>query len=213
LLNSAETLVDLGCGTNPHPRASCGVDAFIEPTHRQLGHGETIKPATLNCEFIRADLSSLPFADKQFDVAYSHHVFEHVPDPRSACREMTRVARRGVIITPSPFAEIAFGREYHLWMVFHRGKTIFFLRKRKEDDRPFGAHPAFSNGSWRALSSTNAFDILLNDGSWYHGLERMRRLETKIKHLWYSRSPIMETMYFWEGDIRCVVIEEDGKIH
>ena len=36
-LNTSKRIIDLGCGANPHPRASVGVDAFLEPIHRALG--------------------------------------------------------------------------------------------------------------------------------------------------------------------------------
>lgn len=46
---------------------------------------------------------ALPFGDKQFDVAFSNAVLEHVGDERRQrdfVREVTRVSRRGVIAIP-----------------------------------------------------------------------------------------------------------------
>jgi hypothetical protein len=86
-----------------------------------------------------------------------------------------------------------------LWLVFARGQTLFFLRKRAVDDRPFGDHP-------------NAFDVLLNDGGWYRGRESMPSLSRAFRQHWYSHSPVMETVFVWQGSFECVAIEEDGAI-
>src|SRR3989304_5429231 len=131
-LSKARNIVDLGCGNNPHPKATVAVDAYMEPEHRGMGQGPVINTKLLSdkgVHFIQAELSSLPFADKEFDFAYSHHAFEHLSDPKKACREMYRVARAGVIITPSVFAEVSFGRPYHLWFVIARGSRLIFIRK------------------------------------------------------------------------------------
>lgn len=160
-----------------------------------------------------ADLLALPFADKSFDFAYSHHVFEHLSDPRRACREMCRIARAGVIITPSIFAELAFGRPYHRWLVIARGNTIVFIEKQKAEDRPFGQHPIPKpGGGYKVGPDTNPFDILLNDGGWYHGREKMPRLSRLLRQYWYSHSPVMETIFLWENGFNCVVIHADGRI-
>lgn len=215
-LNTAKRLVDLGCGANPHPRASVSVDAFLEPIHRALGHGPQIEAGHFRhkgVQFVQADIENLPFVDKEFDFAYSHHVFEHLPNPKKACAEMMRVAQAGAIITPSVFAEIAFGRPYHLWFVLARGTTLFFLRKTARDDRPFGEHPiATAGGGYQAVAQTNPFDILLNDGSWYNGGERMPRLSRLLRKYWYSHSPVMEVVFLWKNSFNCVVILDDGHV-
>lgn len=215
-LQKAKKVIDLGCGTNPHPRAMVGVDAFLEPVQRALGYGRRIRVEDFRkrgVQFIQADLTALPFADKSFDFAYAHHVFEHLPDPQKACAEMRRIAKAGAIITPSIFAEIAFGRPYHLWLVIARGNTLIFVRKMAYEDCPFGKHPIpKKKGGYIVTSETNPFDILLNDGGWYHGREKMPRLSRLLRKYWYSHSPVMEVVFLWEGDFNCVVVHEDGRI-
>lgn len=215
-LQQAKRVIDLGCGANPHPRAIVGVDAFLQPLQRTFGYGPEIRAGDLRkrgVEFVQADLAALPFADKSFDFAYAHHVFEHLSDPKKACAEMCRIAHAGVIITPSPFAEIAFGRPYHLWLVLARGNTIVFIRKTQREDRPFGDHPVPRiGGGYKVTPQTNPFDILLNDGRWYHGREGMPRLSRLIQTYWYSHSPVMETIFLWKRCFSCIVIQEDGSI-
>lgn len=215
-LSKAKKIVDLGCGTKPHPQATVAVDAFLEPGHRTLGSGATIDPKAFeksNVRFVQADITNLPFADKEFDFAYSHHVFEHLPEPKKACMEMCRIAKAGAIITPSIFCEIAFGRPYHLWLVFARNDTLFFVRKTNRENCPFGDHPVpQENGTFNVTSTTNPFDILLNDGHWYWGLQRMPRLSRLLRKFWYSHSPVTEVIFLWQGTFNCVVLREDGRI-
>jgi SAM-dependent methyltransferase len=47
------------------------------------------------------DVAAMPFVDGQYDFVVCTQVFEHVPDPRQACRELARVVKPGgqVIIT------------------------------------------------------------------------------------------------------------------
>lgn len=215
-LNKAEHVIDLGCGGNPHPKATIAVDAFLKPEHRALGQGPVINSKTFRdkgVHFVQAELSSLPFCDKEFDFAYSHHAFEHLSDPKNACMEMCRIARAGVIIAPSVFAEFAFGRPYHLWFVVARGNRLIFIRKTDREDRPFGDHPKKdTNGKFIVTPESNPFDILLNDKDWYKGGEKMPRLSTLIRRYWYSHSPVMEVVFLWEDSFRCTVIREDGTI-
>lgn len=215
-LSKAKRVIDMGCGANPHPRASVGVDAFLDPLQRGLGYGPKIDPEDLyskGVQFVRADLENLPFEDKIFDFAYSHHAFEHLPNPQKACSEMMRIAHAGVIITPSFFTEVAFGRHYHLWFVFARGNTLFFVRKTEREGRPFGEYPIVKKGGgYKTNSRTNPFDILLNYNNWYNGIERMPRLSRLIRKYWYSHSPVMEVVFLWQNSFNCVVILEDGHV-
>ena len=51
------------------------------------------------------DEDHVPEPDDAFDFAYCRHVLEDLQSPVVAFREVTRLARRGYIETPSPFAE------------------------------------------------------------------------------------------------------------
>ena len=210
-------IVDLGCGARPHPCATMAVDRYLEPAQRLLGGGAGLSADTferLGVRFVKADLENLPFGDKEFDYARSSHAFEHLPDPKRACEEMARVARAGVIITPSIFAEHAFGRPYHHWMVLARGDTLIFVKKVPELDRPFGDHPRRGEeGKFEVTPESNPFDLLLNNPGWYKGRERMPRLAKLLQRYSRSHHPVMEVVFQWEDDIRCVVIDEHGAIH
>ena len=215
-LSVADRLIDLGSGANPHPRAFVAVDAFMKPLHRNLCHGPEINSESFKgkgVHFVQADLADLPFADKAFDFAYSRHVFEHLADPKRTCSEVCRIAQRGAIVTPSIFAEIAFGRPYHRWFVIARGKTLIFIRKMLQDNQPFGEHPVpKKGGGYKVTKQTNPFDILLNEGRWYQGNESMPRLSRLLSQYWGSHASVMEVVFLWEGSFDCVVIEGDGRL-
>lgn len=71
------------------------------------------------------DASALPFEDKAFDFVLMSHVMEHVVDPLAVAEELSRVAKSGVIVCPSPFKEGLFGfhEQDHLWYVWPPGKS------------------------------------------------------------------------------------------
>jgi SAM-dependent methyltransferase len=163
-LSGSETIIDLGCGNNPVKGATVGVDLYIKPEERLIEAGPTIDIKAMKQKgitFINSRIyGHLHFSDKEFDFAYSHHVFEHLEDPAIACKEMMRIAKSGVIITPSIFAESIFGRPYHRWLVMQRNNTIFFFKKRKFEDRPFGEHPKWDENKkkWTVEENTNSFE-------------------------------------------------------
>lgn len=76
--------------------------------HREFGGNKTIDICGIEAQgikFVEADFENLPFIDKAFDVAYSHHVVEHLDNPEKGLCEMQRVAKSGIIMCPSIFAE------------------------------------------------------------------------------------------------------------
>src|SRR5690349_9030014 len=81
-------IIDLGCGNDPVSGASVGVDCHIDPKERLAGSGPAIDIQKLEergVRFVEARIDApLPFKDKEFDFAYSHHVFEHLDDPALA---------------------------------------------------------------------------------------------------------------------------------
>lgn len=69
--------------------------------------------------FVKADIAceALPFADKEFDVCLCTHTLEDLPSPFLAIREMSRVAKRGLIVTPSMGEDMRFGPiDYTNWL-------------------------------------------------------------------------------------------------
>ena len=214
-LKHAQNIIDLGCGNNPVTGAKVGVDFHLDPKERLTGLGpriDTQKFKDRGIDFVHTRIDGpLPFKDKQFDFAYSHHVFEHLDDPGLACREMIRIASSGVIITPSFFAEQMFGRSYHRWLIMDREKCLYFFRKRPFEQTPFGQPPKFdkSKDTWVLDEETNPFDMLLNDGNWYQGQEgQMPKLSQILQKHWQDHSPLLEIIFIWDDEFEWKIFDE-----
>lgn len=90
--------MDVGCGEGmqtilPPELAVVGVDRVDRPAYAQGSR-----------EFVKADARDLPFADDEFEIAFSNSVIEHVVDPEDRARyaaEVRRVARRYFVQTPN----------------------------------------------------------------------------------------------------------------
>lgn len=214
LIQESKMMVDLGCGSNPHPHAKVAVDKYIEPIHRKFGNNQNIDIAEMEkngIKFVQADFENLPFTDNQFDFAYSHHVIEHLDDPSKACLEMQRIARGGVIYCPSILSEYIFGRKYHKWLVTYRGQLLIFIEK--DWDQPwFGEGPVRVNGKIKTTKDCNPFDILLNEGNWYHGIHRYKRLTQMLRGYWFGHTKNLETCFIWKDKFDYLIIYKDGSV-
>jgi SAM-dependent methyltransferase len=96
------SILDVGCGVGMYTSAfqrytDDVVGIEIEwPRAQQAAASETAVAQGVG--------EALPFADRTFDVVFSHEVLEHVRDDRRAVEEMVRVARSGghlVVFVPN----------------------------------------------------------------------------------------------------------------
>jgi SAM-dependent methyltransferase len=84
---------------------------------------------------IISDITSIPVEDESFDIVLCTEVLEHVPDPLSALREMTRIVRpQGRLIVTTPFCSLTHFAPYHYatglsryWYERHLGALGFNL--------------------------------------------------------------------------------------
>jgi len=99
VLRPGMLLLDCGCGPGTMtaglaraiaPGYAVGIDISIEVAEL-LDEAGTVR-------LCAADASSLPFADSTFDVTFVYSLFQHLPDPRAALREMHRVLKPGGLI-------------------------------------------------------------------------------------------------------------------
>jgi SAM-dependent methyltransferase len=90
-----ERVVDVGCGT-------AGL-AALEPDLEVTGVDREAQAGYPGARFVKADATDLPFADGEFEIAYSNSVIEHLPPAaRDAyARELQRVSRRWFVQTPN----------------------------------------------------------------------------------------------------------------
>jgi hypothetical protein len=134
-IKRGDKVLDVGGSMNQH--AEIEIDTLcdiIRPEDAPYG------PSILKAKkFVRADFTrdKLPFKDKEFDVCLCTHTLEDLPSPFLIMDEMSRVAKRGVIVTPSMGYDIQFtpfdftdwltgsrrvpGEAHHKWF-FVKGK-------------------------------------------------------------------------------------------
>ena len=110
-IRADDFVLEIGSGHNPKTRSDVLCDKFIEDDEQRGGKIITDRP------IVEADGQFLPFADNAFDYVICSHVLEHVEDPRQLIAELTRVANRGYIETPSEIGERIYGWHYHNWVV------------------------------------------------------------------------------------------------
>src|SRR5438105_3246915 len=84
-IRKRDRVLEIGGGDAPFMRADVVTDAFLENSEHRCG-----RPIAQTVQYVEARAEELPFADKEFDFAYSRMVFEHVEDPAKACAEMQR---------------------------------------------------------------------------------------------------------------------------
>lgn len=176
-LSPSERVLDVGCGALPFAAAThlCDVSRS-DDSQRLLG-----PLPRLALPFFEASAECLPLGDKSFDFVHCTHVLEHLRDPAAACRELSRVGRRGYVECPASWIERVFHSPDHRWLVDHeQGRLVF--RELLDDER-------------RDLLGLQ-YEIL----SW---------LEQRDFQAYWQRSDVRAArlvQYYWEGRIECLVV-------
>lgn len=125
-------VLEVGGAGNPFARANVVCDLTFAACAQRNGAPGVFRP---DVAYVEAPAEKLPFADGEFDFVYCTQVLEHVQDPLAACRELSRVARRGFVETPSRAGELINGNPTHRWIVDREGDALVFT------PRPFVEHP------------------------------------------------------------------------
>jgi len=161
-----ERILDVGCGdglsfevfnkTNP----IVGVD--IRPSRYKAA----------NFKFVQADAANLPFADKEFDVAISIGVFEHI-HPMSklvkASIEINRVAKRFIVVVPAITTLIEPHFQRPLWQLLsHRRKKEVITKKniswyQKNPEGKYEVITYMSDETWLTLDGFREADVMRYD--------------------------------------------------
>jgi ubiquinone/menaquinone biosynthesis C-methylase UbiE len=121
-IDSAASVLDLGCGTGVVTRAIArrrgfagrvtGIDRspFLTAAARRLAAEEGVGSVV---EFRTGDSQSLNLPDAAFDAVVAHTLISHVEDQRAVMREITRIVKPGgrVGIFDGDFASATFGTD------------------------------------------------------------------------------------------------------
>ena len=144
----------VGCGS--------GVEAAVLAAELQTEViGIDIEPAfdpaaAAVADLRRGDATSLDFADESFDLVYSYHALEHIPNCTQALLEMQRVLGKGgtyCIGTPNRLRVIGYlgSKEatYAQMLAWNVADLTAKIRGRFRNE--YGAHAGFSSPELRAM--------------------------------------------------------------
>lgn len=124
-------VLDVGSGFNPRLIADVMVNNVL------VYDGK--KTITEKGRFYTTDIEDLPFKNKSFDLAITSHVFEHLKRPDVAFKELNRVAKKVLIITPSSSREARGTDDDHYWFIYGSGGKYIFeaipSKFRKNEDK------------------------------------------------------------------------------
>jgi hypothetical protein len=123
------------------PRSSFHLDKAAGGAHYGQKEGpEGRKGVWAEGDYTQFDLCSgerWPFEDQQFDLGLCSHTLEDLREPVGVVRELARVCKKVLIISPSRLLEQTRGIEHpkycgfyhHLWMLTSHDSAILFRRK------------------------------------------------------------------------------------
>jgi SAM-dependent methyltransferase len=172
-IRRCDKVVEVGSGHDPMYRSDVIVEKYIGNNYHRCGDVK-IYP---HQQFINADGESLPFIDGEFDYAISNQVLEHVEHPELFIAELTRVASRGYIETPSLIGEFLFPKKSHKWAILDiDGKLVFYekalLGERYQADygELFLNYLPYQSLPYKLLWYTEG-SLMLNRYEWKDGVD------------------------------------------
>jgi len=167
-IREGHRVLDIGGGDHPFARANVVTEPYLEDTAHRGG-----RRAQRDKRYVECFAEDMPFKNKEFDFAISRHVFEHTKDPGAACREMSRVAKRGFIEVPSAWHELFYGYPVHRWLITNEDGVLVFRPK------PFMRSPFLNCLLWMV----------------YHYLDFIFRWEYQYRNITSIQFP-------WEREVR-----------
>lgn len=118
-------VLDVGAGGCPHRKLFTHCEYFSqdfvqlsdEQIQNQVGYGQI--------DFV-SDIVNIPVPDKSYDVILCTEVIEHVPEPISAIKEISRILRPGgILLITAPLQSGLHQEPYH----FYGGYTKYWYQK------------------------------------------------------------------------------------
>lgn len=189
-INPDWKVLDIGSRHNLFRRANVLLEKELEESiHRSGERAKSFEHQTL----VLGDATNMPFEDNEFDYAIASHVAEHIEDIDKFMRELQRVSKRGYIETPGPLSEMMFNEPYHLWIVYKKGDTLIFKKKKK----------------FRPLSKVFYALFYLNEYRYGHKTFYSKNSFVKLPKLILNKTwkhlPLTYTKYNWEGRIKYLI--------
>lgn len=136
------SMLDVGGGAAPYANATHVLDIQPFDADRLTANcwGGTRHEPWSASDYSQLDVYAVrpwPFADHAFDLGLCSHVLEDLRDPVSVVKEVARVCKKALIITPSRLLAQTMGVEHprmcgfahHPWFVVYEGDRVLFRRK------------------------------------------------------------------------------------
>ncbi len=168
-IQATDTVLEVGSGAHPLIRSDILCDKFPFSSYERFMN----LPVVMDRPFVVADAEHLPFRHKTIDFLYCTDLAEHLPQPHNFFQECMRVARKGVIITPSITAERMFGWGYHAVIYEVQNQTLLIHRKTRDN--------------WGLFGGT------------FHDLWRR---DKSFQKFFARHAGLFRMTYEWEGEIR-----------
>ncbi len=132
--------------------------------------------------------------DKQFDFAWASHIFEHLKDPVAGAKELSRIAKRGVVIVPSSYKEAItyFEESDHKWDIF--------------PPRPGENKPRFVRRNETWLLPLKDQEMRATFGRLYRAQEYETHEQRYIKQFFLENEQVYDIVVPWEGEFQLEVI-------
>ncbi len=186
-------VIDIGSGHNLHPRANVLLEKELEESIHRSGEKAKIPPGKT---LVIGDATDMKFfKDKEFDYAIASHIAEHIENIEAFLKELQRVARRGYIETPGPLSEFFLNEPYHLWIVYKKGDTLVFKKKKR----------------FKSFSELFYKIFYLNENRYGHETLKSNNLILKLMKTFFNRIwkyvPYTYTKYEWDGEIKYKIKE------
>lgn len=126
-------ILDAGAGECQFKKFCSHLDYVSQDFAQYTGSGEAgLQTGTWDNSRIDivSDIVSIPVADASFDAVMCTEVFEHIPEPVAAIKELHRILKPGgFLILTSPFASLTHFAPYHYATGFNRFFYEYHLPK------------------------------------------------------------------------------------
>ena len=108
-----------------------------------------------NVTFVPCSAENLPFEDNSFDMVYSSHVLEHIPNPEKALQEIYRVLKPGGInfcVVPTRADKVLAFFNFYSYLIYRAftkvKRYLFKWKESKSNDLPSSNREAPVGNKW-----------------------------------------------------------------
>ncbi len=140
-INPNDKVLDIGSGNMPLQLATHLAD--ITTDNNTYGRAGVPFKYVDGKPVFECNIEELPFEDKEFDFVYCSHVLEHIINPKKACDELIRIAKRGYIETPTRAKDLWLNTteiSNHKWAVELENDILVFNEYKAEEIKGLGCN-------------------------------------------------------------------------